>query len=142
MIRLAKLLSEESKIKRSRQNIINIQITILAWLVEFLGYCTVIFGSYIFGHTNSTVTAGLQFFTMIIYFHVLPCIFLIKLNIVESNWYVAFINLLGCGFTNTKKETTDEEHINVEKGLGEDNGIKSELESNVSNRADADGKGT
>ena len=100
MTRLRKLLSNSSKAGRNRRNILNIHITVLAWLAEFFGFLACIFGSFILGHKNSTVTMCLQTFSMTIYIIILPCIILInssevKDQIVDSNWYMEFINWIG-----------------------------------------------
>ena len=96
MAKLRQLLSDSSKIQRKRRHNLNILITLLAWLVEFIGGFTIILGSFIFGHGNSVVTLTLQTLTMLFYFVILPCTFLInedrwKNAILESNWYPRLI---------------------------------------------------
>ena len=100
MTRLRKSLSKSSKAGRNRRNILNIHITFFAWLAEFFGFLALVFGSFILGHKNTTVTMILQTFTMTIYAIVLQCIVLInssevKDQIVESNWYMEFVNWIG-----------------------------------------------
>ena len=96
MTNLRQLLSDSSKTQRKRRHTLNILITLLAWLVEFIGGFTIILGSFIFGHGNSVVTLTLQTLTMLFYFVILPCTFLInedrwKNAILESNWYPRLI---------------------------------------------------
>jgi len=91
------LLSKSSKARRHRRNLLNIQITTLAWLVEFLGFYTFLIGSFVLGHTNTSVTFVLQILSAILNFILLPCIFLISSSqfkgmIVESNWYLALVD--------------------------------------------------
>ena len=99
MIRLRKLLTDSTKARRNRCNILNIQITILTWLVEFVGFFGIVLGSMVLGHENKIVTFCLQTASMIIYFIILPYIFLInetshlKHVIVDSHWYRKFMNL-------------------------------------------------
>ena len=100
------MLSDSSKALRRRRVILNIHITFLGWLVELLGFWMLIFGSFILGHGNNTATMCLQIFTMIIYIIILPCTILVntsdvKNSIMDSNWYLAFINYFGCQNVNS-----------------------------------------
>ena len=100
LVKLRKLLSESSKSRRHRRNLINIHITILSWLVEFIAFFFVLLGSFILGHDNSIVTLSLQSLTILFYFNILPCIFLIndsdfKGLMAESRWYISFLSLFG-----------------------------------------------
>ena len=76
----------------------NIQITILAWLVEFIGFLLVFLGSFILKRKDSIVTLSMQTFTFFVYFVIVPSVFLvndpyIKGVIVESRWYIKLLNL-------------------------------------------------
>ena len=100
-MRLKKILSDASKNGRSRRNILSIQITILGWLVELLGFLTLAIGSFILGHENSKVTMMMQVITMIWYAIFLPCTILVnstevKDRIAESELYQALFNMFGC----------------------------------------------
>ena len=104
MIKLRKVLSDESKHKRSRRNVLSIQITMLGWVVEWLGFLAVAVGSYILGSGNSNVTQILQTITILFYAVLLPCTILInssevKEKIAESLWYLNFITMCGCNPT-------------------------------------------
>ena len=96
MFRLRKLMAESTKDRRNRCNILNIQIAILAWLVEFIGFLGIVLGSVILGHGDLLVTFSLQTFSMSIYFIILPYIYLIneqsnlKSTIADSNFYLKF----------------------------------------------------
>ena len=98
MKKLKKLLNESSKDRRHRRNNLNIQITILAWIVEFLGFLMIFLGSFILGHDNSLTTLCLQTLTLIVYFIALPSTFLLngsklKDKIVDSSTYITFSKL-------------------------------------------------
>ena len=96
MFRLRKLMAESTKDRRNRCNILNIQIAILAWFVEFIGFLGIVIGSVILGHGDLLVTFSLQTFSMSIYFIILPYIYLIneqsnlKSTIADSNFYLKF----------------------------------------------------
>ena len=101
MIRLKNLLSDSSKTRRSRRNVLNIQITILGWLVEVLGFAIILVGTAIVGHGNAVVTMALQASSMLFNAILLPSTMLVnsmevKDYIVESRWYITFINQFGC----------------------------------------------
>ena len=118
MKRLRKLLSKSSKARRRRQHLLNIQITILAWLAEFLGFFIIFLGSFILGHENAVVTLSLQTLTMIILFIACPSVYLInsskmKNYIVDSQFYVKFVSKWGCWYK-TDDDPNDGERIAFE----------------------------
>ena len=101
MKKLRKLLSDDSKNRRSRRNVLSIQITILGWLVELAAFLTLVLGSYILGNKNNTVTMTLQSITMLFYAIFLPCSLLInssevKERIAESDLYLNLTTMMGC----------------------------------------------
>ena len=96
--KLRKLLSDSSKDIRHRRHLIQIHVTILGWLTEFMGFVLIFLGSYILGHGDAVVTLILQSLTIFIYFHVVPCIYLIndsdlKANFAETKVYFNFLKL-------------------------------------------------
>ena len=98
MEKLKKLLSDSKRARRNRRNTLNIQITILGWSVEFLGFLMVFLGTVIIGHEDSMTTLCLQTMTLIVYFIALPSTVLLNGNdvkdqIVDSIFYISFINL-------------------------------------------------
>ena len=98
MIKLRKLLSRSTISRRNRRNILNIQITVLSWLVEFSGFVLIFLGSFILGHQNSMATYSIQTLTFFLYFVIVPSIYLIndsefKSKIIDTNWYISFLNL-------------------------------------------------
>ena len=98
---LKKLLSDSSKNRRGRRNVLCIQITFFGWLVEVIAFLTFAVGAYIFGHGNSMITLSLQTLTMTFYSILLPCTILINGNdvkayIVETKWYFFLLDFFGC----------------------------------------------
>ena len=101
MLKLRKLLSDDSKNRRSRRNILSIQITILGWVVELVGFLTIAVGTYVLGNKNKIVTMALQSATILIYVILIPCSILInssevKEKVAESHVYLSVTTILGC----------------------------------------------
>ena len=101
MKRLKDLLSDSSKNRRGRRNLLGLQITFLGWFVEVLAFLTIAVGIYIFGHGSSIITMSLQTLTLTFYFIILPCTILINDNelkhyIADTRWYLSFISFFGC----------------------------------------------
>lgn len=125
------MLPDSSKNRRSRRNVLSINITILGWLVELLGFLTVAIGSFILGHENSNVTLIMQVLTMLFYDILLPCTILVnssevKDKIAESQLYLTIFNKFGCMTYSTPEENDDTamERMNHENlGPNNDNHI-------------------
>ena len=125
------MLPDSSKNRRSRRNVLSINITILGWLVELLGFLTVAIGSFILGHENSNVTLIMQVLTMLFYDILLPCTILVnssevKDKIAESQLYLTIFNRFGCMTYSTPEENDDTalERMNDENlGPNNDNHI-------------------
>ena len=101
LVKLRKLLSDSSKNIRHRRHLINIHISALAWMAEFLGFFLIFLGSFILGNGNAIVTLILQSFSLFIYFDLLPCIYLIndsdfKANFAETQIYFKFLRFFNC----------------------------------------------
>ena len=99
MRKLKSLLSETNRALRHQRNILNLLITMLAWLVELFGGLTLVLGAFVFGHGNHIVTLLLQTLSLLFYFVVLPSTFLFNVDewkeaILESRWYPRFIKVL------------------------------------------------
>ena len=80
----------------------------LAWLVEFIGGLTIFLGSFVFGHGNSVITLTLQTLTLVFYFDILPCTFLIneeewKISMLDNHWYTQFIKVFDSCLSNRFK---------------------------------------
>ena len=95
MIKLHTLLTESSKTRRRRRIQLNIHITIIAWLVEFLGGLVAVFMVFL-PHENFT-TRGLQYITGAIFGIVVPCVYLMnssdmKSAILENKIYIPIVN--------------------------------------------------
>ena len=142
MLKLRKLLSDDSKNRRSRRNILSIQITILGWVVELGGFLTIALGTYVLGNKNKIMTMALQSATILIYVILIPCSILInssevKEKVAESHVYLTLTTVLGC-----KPATYDDD------GRGEDDDDEDEQneeqqeveEEDDNDDAKADGK--
>ena len=119
MIKLKKLLPDASKNQRSRRIVLNIQITILGWLVEVFGCLTVAVGVYIVGHGDGAVTLTLQIISMVLYGILLPCSILVNSSevkdyIAESVNYARVIKWFGCHPT-IYSASEEEEEIEYEE---------------------------
>ena len=111
MRKLKSLLSETNRALRHQRNILNLLITMLAWLVELFGGLTLVLGSFIFGHGNSIVTLFLQTLSLLFYFVVLPSTFLFNVDewkeaILESRWYPRLIKVID-SFTSSRSGPND-----------------------------------
>ena len=125
MIKLRKILPDSTKDIRHRHNLINIHIEVLGWLIEFSGAFVVILGSFILGHGSALVTLSLQTLTIIIYFIILPCVFLInipdvKTRIASSNFYIRIIKFFNLQ-RKSENEGTDEDGEENTQGRTDDN---------------------
>ena len=113
MKRLRKLLDKSSKVRRWQRNLLNMQMTILAWMAEFLGFFVIFLGSFILGHENVVVTLSLQILTTIIIFILCPSVYLmnsskVKDMILENHYYITMINKFNCRNFNNEVENDDE----------------------------------
>jgi len=114
MTRLRKLLDGSAKARRHRRNILNIQITIFAWLVEFFGFFFGFILVMIIGYRNSMVTFVVQTYALLFYFTILPCVYIIrdpemKSTIIESSWYEAYLRKFHWQFEEDIESNSDEE---------------------------------
>ena len=101
MKRLRKLLSNSTKVKRRQRTLLNISITILAWLVEFIGFFVTFLVSFILGYESDISTIILQVFSYTIRVIICPSTFLVnnyemKNKIMEDNTYQRFIQRFAC----------------------------------------------
>ena len=110
-------MNESAKERRHRRLKINIHITFLAWIAECTGFFLMFIGKFILGHENNVVNFSMQTLTFVIYLNILPCIFLIndtdfKLQVAESSWYNAMLNVFNCQYVheddNNDEESTDD----------------------------------
>ena len=127
MVKLRKLLSSTSRSRRNRKNILNIQITILAWLVEFVGFLLVFLGSFILRRKSSIITGSMQTFTFFVYFVIVPSVFLvndpyIKGVIIESSWYIRLLDLFSLDSKYEDEDTEEEREHQAERNVELSNG--------------------
>ena len=103
LFRLRKLLTTSSKERRHRRRLLSIQITFIAWLAESMGFLVIFLGTFILGHESNVFNFLMQTLTLIIYFVILPSVFLlndfdVKSEIVESNWYSTVLTVFHCNY--------------------------------------------
>ena len=87
------MLSENAKARRRKVNDVNIKVTFMIWLIEFVGSFILIFIPKIVGHGQVGTGAG-AIFTVSLYFVLLPFTYLInssdiKRTIVDESWFHA-----------------------------------------------------
>ena len=126
MVRLRKLLADSSKARRHRRKILNVQITFVAWLAESVGFLVIFLGTFILGHENNIFNFFMQSLTLIIYFNILPSIFLIndsdiKSIIVDSNVYGTILTIFNCNYVqsadndgenSSSSDLTEDQNVN------------------------------
>ena len=128
MAKLKEILDDSAKVRRLRRIHLNIQITFLTWLVEFLGFLFVVLGSFIFGNNNIYLTFFLQMMTCFVYIVIIPTMYLLNSNdskdhISESTFYIAINNMIRLkknnkvGVENQKEEKNlEQQETNVDSG--------------------------
>ena len=95
MVKLRKLLTDSRKIRRRRRILLNIHITIIAWLIEILGALTVFFMFFLPPEIGSV--RGMMYISSILYGIVVPSVYLMnnsedKSVILDNKIYQAFVN--------------------------------------------------
>ena len=123
MTRLKKLLNTSSKIRRNRRKLLVLQIQIFAWLVEFIaGIVGLIM---IMGPITKLPANVIGVFTTIVYFLLVPSVFLInnedlKSKIIDNEIYLTITNKFFSRSINRidyKQEDLEENEIKTEKEL-------------------------
>ena len=102
MIKLKKLLSDDTKILRHRRLVLNIQITILTWLFE-LGlsiFVIIVKLTVVDGMENKVLDFLVRELIWFVFTIFLPALLLIndtelKDNILLSDWYICILDTLG-----------------------------------------------
>ena len=102
--KIGKMLDNSSIFRRHRRIILNIHITFLAWAIEFFGFFLIFLGTFLLGHENNIVNFSLQTLTIVVYFNILPCVFLtnapeFKNWATENPWYGKFLEVFNCQYT-------------------------------------------
>ena len=87
------MLSDNAKARRRRLNDVNIKVTFMIWLIEFVGSFIQIFIPKMVGHGQVGTATGL-IFVVSLYFVLLPFAYLInssdiKQTIVDESWFHA-----------------------------------------------------
>ena len=96
--KIRKMLSPESIDERHRRRLVNIHVTVIHWMTEFIAFFVVVLGSFVFGHGNATLTLCFQTTSNFFQFNLLPCVFLInhsdvKWRMAESKFYIQFLRI-------------------------------------------------
>ena len=121
MISLKKLLDTSSKIRRNRRRLLVLQIQIIAWLVEFIaGIVGLIL---IMGPITKLPASVIGVFTSIVYFVLVPSVFLInnedlKSKIIDNEIYLTITNKFFSRSINTidyKQKDLEENEIKRKK---------------------------
>ena len=121
MTRLKKLLHTSSKIRRNRRRLLVLQIQIIAWLVEFIaGIVGLIL---IMGPITKLPASVIGVFTSIVYFVLVPSVFLInnedlKSKIIDNEIYLTITNKFFSRSINTidyKQKDLEENEIKRKK---------------------------
>ena len=143
MKKLRKSLSESSKARRHRRNWLNLQITSLAWFVEFVGYLFICLSKLILRHESNISEFVLVQAAISIYVIILPSIYLIndddiKGYIVESAWYQRILRFFGLQYNfslHDDPEVTDKSISDVkshkEKDIAVIFGRQEDIEDNI-----------
>ena len=127
MTRLRKILTDSSKEGRHRRKILNVLITFFAWLAESIGFLVIFLGTFVLGHENNFFNFFMQTLTLVIYFNILPYVFMmhdsnLKNNIIESKFYGTILSFFHCNYINQVENDEDnregeniseEDHKNV-----------------------------
>ena len=118
MIKLRNLLADSSKARRHRRKLLNLQITMIAWITEVFGFFVVFLGVFIFGHENNLITSTLQTVSFTIYFIIVPSVILLNSNqvksvIVDSHLYLGFVDRFNRHFSNQVDQENDDEHADT-----------------------------
>ena len=121
--KLRKLISDSNKDIRHRRHLLNIQITFLGWLTEFIGFFMIFLGSFIIGHGIVALTLTLQLLTFIAFYIIVPCVYLVnesdfKAKFAESPLYFNFLKFFKSEKVNPKFL---EEHDNHERSSAQGN---------------------
>jgi hypothetical protein len=99
MIKLRKLLCDSSKVKRRRRILLNMQMTFLAWVVEFLGFAFILLGIFIIGNNNNIVSFIIQIVSVLLMGILVPSTYLInnysfKSLVLKNKSYLSIIDKL------------------------------------------------
>ena len=123
MTRLKKLLSTTSKIRRNRRKLLVLQIQIFAWLVEFIAGIVGLIS--IMGPITKLPANVIGVFTTIVYFVLVPSVFLInnedlKSKIIDNEIYLTITKKFFSRSINRidyKQQGLEENEIKTEKEM-------------------------
>ena len=147
MYRLRKVLTPASKEGRHRRRLLNIQITFLAWLVESVGFLVIFLGKFILGHESNVFNFFMQTLTLIIYFVILPSVFLlndydVKSDIVDSNWYGNVLTIFHCNYINIIDDSEETDEIENDSVKDKQNEDQNHIDSDDTSGSSTEDKGS
>ena len=92
-------LAERCRNRRAQICQVNIKVNFVVWLVEFFGCMTMAIDFLVIGSRSNAITGLLKILTMLVYFIVLPCTFLVNCSagintIVDENWFTAITRIV------------------------------------------------
>lgn len=113
-----KVLSEKSRNRRIRISNVNIQVTFIVWLVEFLGCLTMAIDFLVVGSRSNAITGLLRTLTMFCYFVLLPWTYLMnssetKHTIADESWRVGLAGI----FMSSKERDASKGRLPLSKEL-------------------------
>ena len=129
MVKLRNLLDDSAKARRHHKNLLNVQVMFLAWFAETMGFLIIFLGTFVSGHENNVVNFCMQTLTLVIYFNILPCVFLIKdsseykIDILDSSWYDKILVMFCCHY---KKKDDDVVQRNVMENVHQEQNLRRE----------------
>ena len=129
MVILRNLLNDSAKTRRHHKNLLNVQVTFLAWFAESMGFLIIFLGTFVLGHENNFVNFCMQTLTLVVYFNILPCVFLLKdsselkINILDSMWYDKILVMFFCHYN---KKDDDVVQRNVLENVHQEQDLRRE----------------
>ena len=129
MVKLRSLLDDSAKARRHHKNLLNVQVMFLAWFVETMGFLIIFLGTFVSGHENNVVNFCMQTLTLVVYFNILHCVFLIKdsselkINILDSSWYDKILVMFCCHYN---KKDDDVVERNVLENVHQEQNVRRE----------------
>ena len=133
MVKLRNLLDDSAKARRHHKNLLNVQVTFLAWFAESMGFLIIFLGTFVLGHENNFVNFCMQTLTLVVYFNILPCVFLIKdsselkIDILDSSWYDNILGMFCCRYNKKEDGVVQRnvlENVNQEQNLRREEDIE------------------
>ena len=102
MVNLRNLLADDSKLRRNRRVLLNVHVSFIVWMLEFMLGFLVVLNFFVMPLNSSR---GVDIVSLIFYTIVVPGAYLIndsdlKSQIVDSKFYILFANTVAHGYAN------------------------------------------